>query len=176
MKKSVLRYGGFSVLFMTLFFLADDFLLGKVLDYNGREIVGWAGILIATLFIWFGIKYYRDRQNNGLLTFGEGMKLGLLILIFPSICFGVFNVIYVMANPEFMDSYYQFKLSEIPAGLSAAEKQAQIAEITKEKEFFASPAIQFLVMFASVFAIGLIMTVISALTLRRSGKTRVQPA
>jgi hypothetical protein len=176
MKKTVLRYGGFSVLFMTLFFIADDFIIGNKLDYNAKEIIGYIGILVSTLFIWFGIKYYRDRHNNGLLSFGQGMKVGLLILILPSIAFGIFNVIYVMMNPEFMDSYYQFKLSEIPANLPPAERQAMISEVENGKEFFSHPAVQFGVMFMTVFAVGLIVTVISALTLRRSGNARVQAA
>lgn len=168
MKKTILRFGGFSALFMTLFFIADDFLLGDVLGYSAREVIGWVGILISTLFIWFGVKYYRDRYNNGVISFGEAMKLGLLILLFPSICFGVFNVIYVMMNPDFMDSYYQFKLGEIDSSLPAAEQQVLRQKVAEEKEFFSNPGIQFLVMFVSVFAIGLIVTVISALTLRRS--------
>jgi hypothetical protein len=176
MKKSILRYGGFSVLFMTIFFLADDLLLGDVLSYSDREIVGWVGIFISTLFIWFGIKYYRDRHNNGMLTFGEAMKLGLLILIFPSVAFGIFNIVYVLLNPEFMDSYYASKVSEETAGLSPAEARLRISELEKQKAFFQSPAIQFLVMFVSVFAIGVIVTVISALTLRRSGHTKIQTA
>jgi hypothetical protein len=176
MKKSILRYGGFSVLFMTLFFIADDILLGDKLSYSAREITGMVGIFISTLFIWFGIKYYRDRHNNGILSFGQAMKLGLLILIFPSVAFGIFNVVYIILNPGFLDSYYAAEISQIRASMSAAEAEAQISKLQKDREFFGSPVMQFLFMFATVFAVGLIVTVISALWLRRSGQARLQTA
>jgi hypothetical protein len=175
MKKAFLRYGLLSALFMTVFFLIDDIILHDYLNFQVREIVGWVGIFLSTLFIYFGIKYYRDRLNNGVVSFGEALKLGLLILVLPSLAFGIFNVIYVMANPEFLNTYYEVKLAEARA-LPPAEVQAAIAEVEKGREMFGNPGVQFLFMFLSVFAVGLIVTVISALILRRKGSVRVQTA
>lgn len=174
MKKTVIRYGLFSGLFMFLFFMVDSFLFASS-NFDTREILGWVGIVLSTIFIFFGIKYYRDRYNNGLITFGKGMALGLLILIVPSLVFGIFNVVYVALNPEFMDSYYAYQVSKIKASLPAAEAAVQIEQLAKDKEMFGSPAIQFFAMFLSVFAVGLIVTVISALVLRRRS-LGVQPA
>lgn len=167
MKKTLLIYGGFSVLFMLLFFILKMVVFPHT-DFDMQEILGWIGIFISTLFVYFGIKYYRDRHNGGSLSFGKGLKVGLLILLLPSIAFGLFSLIYIKMNPEFMDTYYQYKLSELQASLPAAEAAAQIQEVEKQKEFFMSPFVQFFSMFLSVFAVGLIIAVISSLILRRS--------
>jgi hypothetical protein len=166
MKKTVIRYGLFSGLFMVAFFLVDSFFFENT-DFDTREILGWVGIVLSTIFIFFGIKHYRDRHNNGSITFGKGLLLGLLILVVPSLAFGIFNVIYVELNPEFMDKYYNYQVSQIKASLPATEAAAKIEEMAKQKEMFSSPVIQFFAMFLSVFAVGLIVTVISALLLRR---------
>lgn len=175
MKKSVLRYGGLSVLFMCIFFLFST--LGPFKeDFNAREILGWIGIFLSTVFIYFGIRYYRDRHNNGRLSFGKGLQVGLLILILPSVAFGLFSLIYIELNPEFMNNYYNAQVDQIKASLPAAEAMAKIVEMEKQKEIFMHPAVQFFAMFFSVFAVGLIVTVISALVLRRTANARVQPA
>lgn len=173
MKKTFLRYSLYSGLFMVLFFLVDSFFF-KDTNFDTREILGWIGIFLSTAFIFFGLKHYRDRYNNGLLSFGKGLQLGLLILLVPSLLFGIFNVIYVELNPGFMDSYYNYQVSQIRASLPAAEATAKIKKLDEEKEMFMSPYVQFIAMFLSVFAVGLIVTVISALLLRRSA--RVQAA
>lgn len=171
MKKTVLRYGGFSALLMVIFFLFS--ILTFKDDFNTREILGWVGIFLSTTFIFFGIKYYRDHYNNGNIGFGKGLQLGLLILLAPSIAFGLFSLLYIELNPDFMDNYYNHKVSEIRASLPASEANLEIQAMEKEKDMFMSPAVQFFAMFFSVFAVGLIVTVISALVLRRSGR-RVQ--
>jgi hypothetical protein len=168
MKKAVLRYGGYSVIFMVLFFIGEMLVFAKKKDFNVQEIFGWIGIIISTMFIFFGIRYYRDKHNNGSLSFGKGLQVGLLILLMPSLAFGIFNVIYVMLNPEFMDTYYNFQVAQLKESLPAGEAALKIQALEKDKEMFMSPAVQFFAMFFSVFAVGLVVTVISALVLRRS--------
>lgn len=173
MKKTVLRYGGFSVLFMVLFFLVEMLIFAQKKDFKVQEIFGWVGIFISTMFIFFGIRYYRDQYNDGILSFGKGLKVGLLILLMPSLAFGIFNVIYVMLNPDFMETYYNYQVTQIKESLPAGEAALKIQSMEKEKEMWMSPAVQFFGMFLSVFAVGMIVTVISTLVLRRSDK-RVQ--
>jgi hypothetical protein len=170
MKKTVLRYGGFSVLFMVLFFLVEMLVFAQKKDFKVQEIFGWVGIFISTMFIFFGIRYYRDQYNDGSLSFGKGLKVGLLILLMPSLAFGIFNVIYVMLNPDFMETYYNYQVTQLKESLPAGEATLKIQAMEKEKEMWMSPAVQFFGMFLSVFAVGLVVTVISTLVLRRSAE------
>lgn len=170
MKKTVLRYGGFSVLFMVLFFFVEMLVFAQKKEFKIQEIFGWVGIFISTMFIFFGIRYYRDQYNDGLLSFGKGLKVGLLILLMPSLAFGIFNVIYVMLNPDFMETYYNYQVTQLKESLPAGEAALKIQAMEKEKEMWMSPAVQFFGMFLSVFAVGMVVTVISALVLRRGVK------
>ncbi len=175
MKKTILRYGGFSVIFMVLFFLLEMLIFSEKKDFRVQEIFGWIGIFISTIFIFFGIRYYRDQYNDGNLSFGKGLKVGLLILLMPSLAFGIFNVIYVMLNPDFMDTYYNYQVTQLKESLPAGEAALKIQAMEKDKEMWMSPAVQFFGMFASVFLVGVIVTVISTLILRRTN-SKVQTA
>jgi hypothetical protein len=170
MKKTVLRYGGYSVIFMVLFFIGEMLVFAQKKDFKVQEIFGWVGIFISTMFIFFGLRYYRDRVNDGSLSFGKGLKVGLLILLMPSLAFGIFNVIYVMLNPDFMETYYNYQVAQLKESLPAGEAALKIQAMEKDKEMWMSPAVQFFGMFLSVFAVGLVVTVISTLVLRRSAE------
>jgi flagellar biosynthesis protein FlhB len=97
------------------------------------------------------------------------MKVGVLIVLIPALAFGVFDVLYVAVfNPDFMEKYYQHQLSQMQQSMTGEKFEAARAEMESEKAMFSNPAISFMVMFLSVFVIGVIITVISSLILRRN--------
>jgi hypothetical protein len=168
MKKTVLRYGLFSAAFIVLFFFISWMVFGSNENFTLQEIFGYAGIVLALSFVFFGMLHFRNNVNGGSLSFGEGMKLGLLITLIPAIAFGLFNVVYVLwLDPEFMDKYYAHMQSEMQKSLSAADYQEKLKQMESEKELFNNPAVQFVVMFLTVFIVGVIITVISTLILKR---------
>ena len=86
----------------------------------------------------------------------------------PAIGFGLYNVIYILwLDPQFLDKYYAYEVNQARASVPAAELNERLKEIQDMREMFASPAVQFIVMFFSVFVIGLIVTIISTLILKR---------
>jgi putative flippase GtrA len=169
MKKTALRYGLYGILtILAVFFMSWLLLSSRTDNYQTREVVGWTGIFLSVVFVFFGLKYYRDKQNGGSLSFMEGLKLGLLIVLFPSVAFGLFNVFYILVlDPDFLDKYYGYQVEQLKNSVPAAELDRRIKEVQDTREMFSSPFIQFIVMFLSVAAIGLIVTVISTLILKR---------
>jgi hypothetical protein len=167
MRKTVLRYGGYGVLFMAICFTLSFIVFGGF-GSAGQEAVGWGSIILANIFVFFGIKYYRNKVNNGQLSFGQALKLGSLITLLPSLAFGLFNVVYIAwIDPQFNEKYYAQMVEQAKASTPPDKLAAVIADMEKQKEFFSSVPMQFLVMFLSVFLIGLIFTVISAFILKR---------
>lgn len=168
MKRTVLRYGLFSGLAILALFLLEFLLFSKD-NYSAREVFGYTSIVLSTVFVFFGIRHYRDKVNGGQLSFGRGMKVGVLIILIPSLVFGLFNLVYVeVINPGFMDEYYQYQLGKMQQTMSPTEFQAARSKIESEKEMFSNPVFSSAVMFFTVFVIGVIITVISSLVLRRN--------
>ncbi|HWB28221.1 MAG TPA: DUF4199 domain-containing protein [Chitinophagaceae bacterium] len=175
MKKAFLRYGLLSGAFIVVLFTLDMSVLGS---FGVSEVAGYISIVLSLCFVYFGLRYFRDKQNNGVLTFGQGIKLGLLITLIPSTCFGAFDLVYVrFFNPDFYDKYTESQIARLKATVPAAEFETKAAAMREQMKFWSQPWADFLLMFLTVAAIGVIITVLSAFILKRKAAEKtVQPA
>lgn len=168
MKKTALRYGLLSGLTIFVLFFISLLVQGENRDYGVSEIIGYTIIVLCMLFVFLGIKHYRDKENSGNLSFGRGLKLGLLIVLIPAIVFGLYSVIYALyIEPGFTEKYYAAEIARLKESLPPADFEKQKATMESQKEMFTNPLFNFLVMFLTVFVIGVIVSVISSLVLRR---------
>jgi hypothetical protein len=170
MKQTVVRYGLYSAALIVVIFLATWIgLRQEAFTYDITEIFGYVGIVLSLLFIFFGIRYYRDHVNSGRLTFGKGLKLGLLIALIPAFAIALFDVLYVqLIDPKFYERYGEYQLTKLKASVSADQYEAAAANLKTQMDLFSNPFVTFIVMFLTVFMIGLIISVISALALKRN--------
>ena len=172
MKSTVYRYGIYATLTIIVLSYIVFFLL-KNIDQGMQEVAGYLTMLLAMIFIFLGIRHFRDRVNGGYLTFGQGLKIGVLIVLIPAVAFGLFDILYTeVLNPTWKEDYYSKYIEGLRKSVAADKLDAAIRKAEKEKEMFSNPVFQFLLMGGTVFIIGFIVTIISSLTLRRS-KTAV---
>jgi hypothetical protein len=172
MQKTVFRFGMYGVAVMLTILLISFFSFRGQRNWEVEEVVGYVTIVLSLLFVYFGIRKWRDSYNNGRLSFGQGLKLGSLISLFPSIAFGLFSWLEMsVLDPEFGDKYYGHIAEQIKASTPPHQLQAALQKLESEKEMFSNPLMQFAVMFLTVFLIGLVITVISSLILQRKEKT-----
>ncbi len=168
MKKTVLKYGLLSAVTVIMIFIVSFLAFGVNENYQAQEILGYASIILSLLFVFFGIKHYRDHVNKGRLTFGQGMKLGILIVLIPSLAFGLFDLVYVtLINPEFADRYYEYQLNQMKLNMKPEEFQTSAKQMAASRELFKNPLFNFLLMTVTVFILGVIVTTISSLILMK---------
>jgi len=172
MKSTVYRYGIYATLTIIALSYTAFFLLRNI-DLSLQEVAGYLTMLLAMIFIFLGIRHFRDRVNGGYLSFGQGLKIGILIVLIPAVAFGLFDILYTeVLNPTWKEDYYSKYIENLKKSVAANKLDAAIRKVEKEKEMFSNPVFQFLLMGGTVFIIGFIVTIISSLTLRRS-KTAV---
>lgn len=169
MKKTILRHGLYAALVLLVIGLFNLFVLAEFADYSVQEVAGYLTILISMIFVFLGIRHFRNEVNNGLLRFTEGLKVGLLITVIPSIAFGLFDLLYTrIINPGWHDDYYSKAIQKMQLSVSADKLPAELKKLQDQKELFSNPFMEFLLMAATVFIIGMVVSIISSLTLRRS--------
>jgi hypothetical protein len=169
MKKSVLRFSIYSGITLIVggalnYVIAQ----GAKLNYSQQEIGGYASIFLSMIFVFLGVKQYRDKENGGEISYLKALKIGFLITLLPSVAFGLFDLVYVkFLDPGFMEKYYNSAMEQMKASLPPAEFQAKSLQIAEEMKMFSSPLAQFVIMALTVLAIGTVIAAISALILQR---------
>lgn len=151
MKTTILKFGAYGLLCSFLLFLSGLY-FGMGLDFGTQEVIGYLTIGLSLVFVYFGLRYYRDRVNAGKLRFGKAFSIGLLITLFPATGIALADVLYTtVINPDFFSNYAATMRSEGFTG-----------EIPEYSSGFMA-----LLMFLTVLIIGLVITVLSALILKR---------
>ena len=147
MKTSVIRFSVFGTLVGFTAFLA-----GLYFDITTNEAFGYATIVASLLFVYFGIRHFRDKQNNGKVSFKQALIVGLLISIFTAIGIAIADYVYTsVVNPDFFEEYAEMMKTKDPT--------VEIVEFTSGQAA--------LFMFVIVFIIGLMISLISSLILQR---------
>ncbi|MEO5776926.1 MAG: DUF4199 domain-containing protein [Flavobacterium sp.] len=174
MKKIILTYGLIAGAIVTAFMAYGVYSLNKNPDYEGGMLLGYTGMLVAFSFVFIGVKNYRDKQSDGIITFGKALKIGALIsLIASTIYVGVWLIEYYCLYPDFMDKYSAAMLKKMnTTAMTAVEIKAKTAEINMYKEYYKNPFWVIVMTYAEVLLpIGLLVPIISALILKRKVKS-----
>lgn len=167
MKTTVLKFGMYALLTaVALFALA--LLLGKGLDYSVQEVIGYTTMAISLIFVFFGIRYYRDNENNGKVTFLKALGVGMLISLFAAVGFGIIDYLFTtIIHPDFALEYETKMLTDMKTTLPPAEFEAQKAELQQQMKDYGGSGFMATMMFAMVAVMGFIISLISALILQK---------
>ena len=168
MKKIVIKYGMYGVVVMFVISISAFIIFKNNHNWDLQEIIGYATIVLSLVFVYFGIRRWRDQYNAGRLSFWKGIGIGSLISLFPSAGFGLLSWIEGLVDPEWQDQYYAHYIENVKKTTSPEKLQAALQDIADQREMFSSPVAQFGFMFLTVFVIGFIISIISALILRRN--------
>jgi len=150
MKNTVLRFGAYGFTVAVVLFL-----VGLYSDITTNVFIGYATIIVSLIFVYFGIKHFRDAVNNGTITIQKAIVIGLLISLFSAVGIALADYLYTAyVNPDFFSDYAETMKAENP------DMEVQ--------EFTSGSAALF--MFGVVMAVGLIISLISALILQRKNQ------
>jgi hypothetical protein len=168
MKKTVLTFGLISGALLAAMMLGTLPFMDRI-GFDKAELIGYTSIVAASLFVFFGIRSYRDNTAGGSISFGQALKVGVLISVVASVCYVVtWQVIYYKVAPDFMEKMTAHMLEEERAkGATAPQLEAKRAELDKFQDMYRNPFINAAITFMEPFSIELIMSIVSAGVLRR---------
>lgn len=172
MKKNIIIYGliaGIVVAIPMLIVVNGCANAEGGVDFDRSMLIGYASMLIAFSLVFVGIKNYRDKYNGGLITFGKAFKIGFnIVLIASTIYVGTWLIDYFFFIPDFGDKYAAHMLEQLKAsGASASEIEKQTAEMAKFSQMYKNPLFNALMTYMEILPVGLIVTLISSLILKR---------
>ncbi|ACU63195.1 DUF4199 domain-containing protein [Chitinophaga pinensis] len=173
MKKNVLTFGIIAGLIVTAMMVASSLACYYNLNFKGNEVLVYTGMLVAFPFIFIGVRNYRNKYSQGVITFGKAFKVGFFIALIASSYYTlVWLAEYYLFIPDFVDKYANHVMTQAKA---SGATEAQLAGKAKDLEFvytmYKTPIGVIAATYMEVLPLGTIVALISALILRRrSGK------
>jgi len=172
MKKNIIIYGLIAGIVVSILMLSSVNYLSHCegnVDYNTSMLIGYASMLIAFSLVFVGIRNYRDKYNEGVISFGKAFKIGIMIVLIASTIYVVAWLIdYYFFIPDFAEKYSAHTLDKLKAsGASQIEIDKQTKEMENFVRMFKNPFFNAMMTYIEILPVGLIVTLISSLILKR---------
>ena len=172
MQKNIIIYGliaGIVVSISMLFTVNSISHREGNFDFDRSLFIGYASMLIAFSLVFVGIRNYRDKYNEGIISFGKAFKIGIMIVLIASTIYVVAWLIdYFFFIPDFAEKYSAHTLDKLKAsGASQIEIDKQTKEMTNFAKMYKNPFFNAMMTYVEILPVGLIVTLISSLILKR---------
>jgi hypothetical protein len=169
MKKTILNYGLLSGAVAAVLMVSSALYFANSNDFSNGAVIGYTGILLSMLFVFLGVRAYRDNVSAGSISFGKAFQVGILITIISCVCYVVaWMVAYETIMPDFLEKYSAHALDQLTKSGASAEKiSATVQEMADFKVMYQNPLTRFALTFLEPFPVGFLVTLISAIALRR---------
>jgi len=169
MKKAIFTFGLISGVLSAGLMAINITLIG---DHGAKGLLfGYTAMVLSFLLVYFGIRSYRDSVGGGEITFGKAFGIGISITLISCVFYVVaWEILYFNFLPGFMDNYAAHAIEGMKkAGASAAAIQAKAEEMKHFKAMYDNPLINAAMTFIEPFPVGLLISLLSAVVLRKKG-------
>jgi hypothetical protein len=169
MKKTIITFGLISgailsgMMVITLPFVKNQEFVQKA------EIIGYTTMVLSFLLVFFGIRSFRDNVADGTITFGRAFQVGILITLISCACYVLtWEILYFNFMHDFVDKYAAVMVEQVRASGGTPEAiQTKLQQMKRFKELYENPLINAAITFIEPFPIGLGITLLSSLALRK---------
>ena len=173
MKKIILTFGLLSGAVMSIMMLLTMWLLPNI-GFDKGEVVGYTSMVLAFLFVFFGVRRYRERRGEEGIGFWRAFGVGMAITVIASICYVVtWEIGYSRFFPDFPDKWAAYEMDQArKSGATDADLLKKKQEMAQFMETYKNPVYNSAMTFMEPLPVGLIMSLVTAGILRRRKKQR----
>ena len=163
MNKIVLKNGLFGSSIVTALLLSVTFYMKANPEKEVSMFFGFAGMLVAFIFVVLGVKQQRD-TNNGFISLGKAFLTGFWItLIISTLYVIVWLIIFYNFFPNFAEHYTDMAIAK-----ASPDEVAQVTEeMNSFKEMYKNPIMVILLTYMEILPLGIVFSLISALILKK---------
>ncbi len=169
MKKTVLIFGAIAGLIVAGMMSYSAGTCMKTGNFENGMIYGYTGMIVAFSMIFVGIKNFRDRYNQGVISFGKAFKVGFFIALLASTIYVVTWLFeFYCFFPDFAEKYALMTVEKAKAsGASAEAISKAVASGEQLKAGYKNPLFVILLTYLEILPLGVIIALIAAAILKR---------
>ena len=138
------------------------------IGYYLAMAIGYTTMVLSFLMIFFGIRSYREKVNGGTISFGRAFAIGILITLIGTVIYVLAWEIMYFGIPGLKEKFVAMCIGHLKNSHATAEEIAKQMEMLKMLD---NPFINAAMVFFEPFPVGLVLTLISALALRKKTQT-----
>ncbi len=170
MKKDVIKYGLIGGAIVSLFMVFTIPFMDADTDMGNSELLGYATMIVALSTIFIGVRSYRNNQLEGYISFGKAFLTGLYIAVIASTLYVItWMILSHFFLPDFMDTYINNMVEQMKeSGSSQAEIEAYLGEMNEWGELYKNPFFKILITYMEILPVGLLISLLTALTLKKN--------
>lgn len=175
MKKTVWVFGSIAGLIFIIWMATIYTACYNSSSMEANMWMGYGCMVVAFSFIFVGIKNFRDKYNNGAITFGKAFRVGLYIALIGSSAYVLaWLVDFYVFMPDFMDKYVAHELLRLRNhGATMAQIAEKKAQMQTYASMYKSPLGVIALTYLEVLPVGLVINLIAALILMRKPQQAV---
>lgn len=169
MKKNVFVYGLISGICVATFMSFSIAYCYSKNSFDGSMLLGYTAMLLSLSLIYVGVKNYRDNHNGGIISFGNAFLMSLYMALIASTLYVIgWMIAYYIFFPDFIEKLAAYQLSPDKIRNMSSDQVAGIREQLKTfKDWYATPIGVAGATFMEILPVGLVVSLITALFLKR---------
>ncbi len=136
------------------------------MDFSRGALYGYLTMAIALSTIFFAVKQYRDKYNDGVINFGKSFMIGLYITLIAGLIYILcWEIYYTNYASDFGDQYVTYLESELATqGLTSEAIETQLSDTRQMMESYSNSRLMRLGLTSmEIVPVGLLISLISAL-------------
>lgn len=173
MKKTIFVFGLVSGVIISAFMGISMYVMScssNTEDATRSMIIGYSAMAVVFSFIFVAIKNFRDKQNGGTITFGKAFLIGSMISLIASTLYVItWGVEFHYYMPDFIDKYSDMQIAKLQTGKLKGTELAEAIKEVEDTKYLYKNNIFFFAMYTyvEILPVGILITLISSLILRR---------
>jgi hypothetical protein len=169
MKKSALLFGGIIGLLLCINLVIMIHIVYNRPETDPIDALGYLVFVLIFSLAFFGTRYYRNQFLDGYISFGKAFKTSVLIaFVGCTIYVVVWLFFYYLFVPDFEEVFAEFVINgEVRRGATPEELEAKTKQLEAIGKVYQNPIYISLLTYLEVFPIGLVVSLVSALILKK---------
>ncbi|WP_200935581.1 DUF4199 domain-containing protein [Rhodanobacter sp. Soil772] len=168
--RTILKYGVIAGLVVGGFELVTFTAFSGMPPLKYGMLIGYTTMLIALSAVFVGIKRHRDVDRGGVIGFWPAFGVGLGVSFIAGIFYvAAWEAVQAITHMDFATSYSDAIIASEQAKGASAEALAKLsADMAAFKVQYANPLFRLPMVFAEIFPVGVLVSLVSAGLLRNS--------
>jgi len=135
---------------------------GILVSSSGLGIVNYI-LILAGLF--YAVRYYRDKFQEGYISYSEAVKFSVVVSLFASILLGFFTyILYKYIDVSLMGQMFEFQEKTL---LDAGTSEEEVEKMMELVKIATTPGLLFFTTILGTTIVGTIISLINSIFLKR---------